>query len=51
MAIPVPPVRDLVALWPETLVTIAACGALVADVVTPRHRKHLIGWAVLLYSV
>jgi len=44
MAIPVPPARDLVALWPETLMTVAACGALVADVVTPRHRKHMIGW-------
>jgi NADH-quinone oxidoreductase subunit N len=44
MAIPVPPARDLVALWPETLMTVAACGALVADVITPRHRKHMIGW-------
>jgi len=44
MAIPVPPVRDLVALWPETLMTLAACGALVADIVTPRDRKRLIGW-------
>jgi NADH-quinone oxidoreductase subunit N len=44
MAIPVPPAGDLVALWPETLLTVTACGALVADVVTPRHRKHVIGW-------
>jgi len=44
MAIPVPPARDLVALWPEMLMTVAACGALVADVVTPRQRKHMIGW-------
>jgi NADH-quinone oxidoreductase subunit N len=47
MAIPVPPARELVALWPETLMTIAACGALVADVVTPRHRKQVIGWGCL----
>jgi len=48
MAIPVPPVRELVALWPETLMTITACGALVADVVIPRHRKHVIGWGCLV---
>jgi NADH-quinone oxidoreductase subunit N len=48
MAIPVPPVRDLVALWPETLMTVAACGALVADIVTPRARKRLIGWGCFI---
>src|SRR5437879_13445096 len=44
MALPVPPARDLIALWPETLVTVTACGALVADIITPRDRKRLIGW-------
>ena len=44
MALPVPPVRELLALWPETLMTVAACGALLADIVTPRDRKRLIGW-------
>ncbi len=44
MAIPVPPMRELLALWPETLVTVAACGALVAEVVVPPARKRLIGW-------
>src|SRR3989442_14474498 len=48
MAMPVPPVRDLVALWPETLMTVAACGALVADTVIPRARKRLIGWGCLI---
>ena len=44
MALPVPPVRELLALWPETLMTVAACGALLADIVTPRDHKRLIGW-------
>ena len=44
MALPVPPAPDLLALWPETLMTVTACGALVADIVTPRDRKRLIGW-------
>lgn len=44
MAIPIPPARELAALWPEILMTVAACGTLVADVIVPRHQKHLIGW-------
>src|SRR5262245_28226157 len=48
MAIPVPPVRDLVALWPETLMTVTACAGLVAGTVTPREHKRLIGWGCFI---
>jgi len=48
MAIPVPPMRELIALWPEALMTIAACGALIADVVIPHGRKRLIGWGCFI---
>ncbi|MGE3540595.1 MAG: NADH-quinone oxidoreductase subunit N [Candidatus Tectimicrobiota bacterium] len=44
MAIPIPPTRELIALWPETLIMLSACGALLADIVLPRQRKHVIGW-------
>src|SRR5215475_6017285 len=48
MALPVPPARELIALWPETLMTATACGALIADIVTPRNRKRLIGWGCFI---
>lgn len=45
MAIPIPLTRDLLALWPETVMMLSACGVLVADIIVPHHRKHVIGWS------
>lgn len=45
MAIPTPPISDVLALWPEILTTVAACAVPVADVVTGRQHKRLLGWA------
>lgn len=51
MKIPAPPAAHIIALWPEILITLAACALLVADIVTPRQKKHLLGWGTLAVSV
>jgi NADH-quinone oxidoreductase subunit N len=51
MELPAPPLSDIVALWPEILVTAAACLALIADIFMRPHQKHLIGWGALGVSV
>lgn len=47
MPIPAPPVRDVLALLPEILLTIAACALLVGDAVTRRRYRHHLGWACI----
>ncbi len=44
MAIPTPPIADVLALWPEIITAVAACAVPVADVVTGRQHKRLLGW-------
>lgn len=52
MALPAPPLSDVLALWPEILISAAACVLLMVDIVTQRQHKYLLGWgtfgAVLL---
>ncbi|MEE8305568.1 MAG: NADH-quinone oxidoreductase subunit N [Candidatus Tectomicrobia bacterium] len=47
MPIPAPPLRDILALVPEILITVAACAVLVADVVTQRQYKQWLGWGCI----
>lgn len=44
MPIPAPPLRDIVMLLPEILITLAACVVLLADIVTQRQYKQRLGW-------
>ena len=47
MAIPAPPLSEVLALWPEILLSVAACAMLVIDLLTSRDRKADIGWVCL----
>jgi NADH-quinone oxidoreductase subunit N len=47
MPIPAPPIRDVVALLPEILLTIAACTVLLVDMVTARQYKQRLGWGCI----
>ncbi len=47
MELPAPPLSDIIALWPEILLTAAGCIILLFDVVTNRQQKRLLGWATL----
>ncbi len=47
MPIPAPPIRDVVALLPEILITVAACVILLADIVTRRQFKHRLAWGTI----
>ncbi len=44
MAIPAPPLSEVLALWPEILLSVAACALLIFDLLTSRERKAAIGW-------
>src|SRR4029453_5022296 len=45
--IPAPSARDLIALLPEILITVAACALLLADVVTRRQYQQWLGWGCI----
>lgn len=47
MPIPAPPFRDVLALLPEILITVAACVLLLADIVTGRRHRHRLGWGCI----
>jgi NADH-quinone oxidoreductase subunit N len=47
MPIPAPPLRDVIALLPEMLLTVAACVLLLVDIVTGRRYRHRLGWGCL----
>jgi NADH-quinone oxidoreductase subunit N len=47
MPIPAPPLRDVVALLPEILITITACVVLLVDIVTQRQYKQRLGWGCI----
>ena len=44
MPIPAPPLSEILALWPEMLLSLAACAMLVLDLVTDQARKAVLGW-------
>ena len=44
MELPYPPLSDIIALWPEILLTAAACLVLLLDLVTGQHQKRVLGW-------
>ena len=44
MPIPAPPLSEILALWPEMLLSLAACALLVFDLVTSQERKAVLGW-------
>jgi NADH-quinone oxidoreductase subunit N len=47
MELPAPPLSDIIALWPEILLTAAACMVLLIDIATQRHQKRALGWFAL----
>ncbi len=47
MAIPAPPLSEVLALWPEILLSVTACALLVFDLLTRHDRKVVLGWACL----
>jgi NADH-quinone oxidoreductase subunit N len=47
MPIPVPPIRDVLALLPEMLITVAACVVLLVDIVTQRQYKQRLAWGCI----
>jgi NADH-quinone oxidoreductase subunit N len=47
MPLPAPPLSDVLALWPEILMTATACILLMVDIVTQRQNKQLLGWGAL----
>lgn len=47
MAIPAPPLSEVLALWPEILLSVTACALLLFDLLTARDRKAVIGWGCL----
>jgi NADH-quinone oxidoreductase subunit N len=47
MPIPAPLVRDILALYPEMLITLAACVILLVDIVTRRQYKQRLGWGCI----
>ena len=44
MPIPAPPLSEILALWPEILLSLAACALLLFDLLTARDRKAVLGW-------
>lgn len=44
MPIPAPPLSEILALWPEMLLSVAACALLVFELVTSQERKAVLGW-------
>ena len=44
MPIPAPPLSEILALWPEILLSLAACALLLFDLLTGRDRKAVLGW-------
>ena len=51
MELPAPPLSDIIALWPEIVLTAAACLILLFDIVTGREQKRVLGWFALWVSV
>ena len=49
--IPAPPWSEVLALWPEMLVTLGACVLLLLDVFTPSQHKQRIGWGCLAIAL
>jgi NADH-quinone oxidoreductase subunit N len=47
MPIPAPPLRDVLALLPEILITLAACVVLLVDLGTQRQYKQRLGWGCI----
>jgi NADH-quinone oxidoreductase subunit N len=47
MPIPAPPLRDVLALLPEMLITLAACVVLLVDLGTQRQYKQRLGWGCI----
>ena len=44
MPIPAPPLSEILALWPEILLSLGACALLLFDLLTGRDRKAVLGW-------
>ena len=44
MPIPAPPLSEILALWPEILLSLTACALLLFDLITGRDRKAVLGW-------
>ena len=44
MPIPAPPLSEILALWPEILLSLGACALLLFDLMTSRDRKAVLGW-------
>ena len=44
MPIPSPPLSEILALWPEILLSLGACALLLFDLLTSRDRKAVLGW-------
>ena len=44
MPIPAPPLSEILALWPEMLLALAACALLLLDLLTDEARKAVLGW-------
>ena len=44
MPIPAPPLSEVLALWPEILLSLGACALLLFDLLTGRDRKAVLGW-------
>ena len=44
MPIPAPPLSEILALWPEILISLAGCALLLIDLLTDRDRKAVLGW-------
>ena len=47
MPIPAPPLSEILALWPEILISVTACAVLVFDLLTDQARKSVLGWISL----
>jgi NADH-quinone oxidoreductase subunit N len=47
MPIPAPPLRDILVLLPEMLLTLAACVVLLVDIGTQRQYKQRLGWGCI----
>ena len=51
MPIPAPPLSEVLALWPEILLSLAACALLVLDLLTDQARKAILGWTAFAAAV
>lgn len=51
MELPAPPLSDIIALWPEIVLTAAGCLILLFDIVTNREQKRTLGWFTLWVCV